>query len=77
MRGIGTIVNVAAIILGGLVGLVMKGGLKQHYQDALQEAMGLCTIFIGASGTLAGMFTVENGVLHSPHSRSSFLSSCV
>lgn len=63
MRGIGTIVNVAAIILGGLVGLVMKGGLKQRYQDALQKAMGLCTIFIGASGTLAGMFTVENGVL--------------
>lgn len=63
MRGIGTIVNVAAIIVGGLIGLVMKGGLKQHYQDALQKAMGLCTMFIGASGTLAGMFTVEGTAL--------------
>ena len=59
MRGLGTIANVAAIIIGGLLGLVMKGGLKQHYQDALQKAMGLCTMFIGASGALAGMFTVE------------------
>ena len=59
MRGLGTIANVAAIIIGGLLGLVMKDGLKQHYQDALQKAMGLCTMFIGASGALAGMFTVE------------------
>ena len=59
MRGLGTIANVAAIIIGGLLGLVMKGGLKQHRQDALQKAMGLCTMFIGASGALAGMFTVE------------------
>ena len=63
MRGLGTIANVAAIIIGGLLGLVMKGGLKQHYQDALQKAMGLCTMFIGASGALAGMFTVEGTVL--------------
>ena len=63
MRGLGTIANVAAIIIGGLLGLVMKGGLKQHYQDALQKAMGLCTMFIGASGALAGMFTVEGSGL--------------
>lgn len=63
MIGLGTIANVAAIIAGGLLGLVMKGGLKQHYQDALEKAMGLCTIFIGASGTLAGMYTVSGGTL--------------
>lgn len=59
MRGLGTIVNVAAIIAGGLLGLKMKDGLKPHYQDALEKAMGLCTMFIGAAGTLSGMFTVE------------------
>lgn len=63
MIGLGTIANVAAIIIGGLLGLVLKGGLKEHYQDALQKAMGLCTIFIGASGTLAGMFTVSDGAV--------------
>jgi len=55
----GTIANVAAIIIGGLLGLKMKDGLKPHYQDALEKAMGLCTMFIGAAGTLSGMFTVE------------------
>ena len=63
MRGIGTIVNALAILAGGTLGLLMKGGLKAHYQIALEKAMGLCTIFIGASGALAGMLHVEDGAL--------------
>lgn len=63
MRGIGTIANVAAIIVGGMIGLIMKGGLKEHYQDALEKTMGLCTMFIGASGTLVGMLSISNGAL--------------
>ena len=31
MIGTGTIANVAAIVLGGAVGLVARGGLKEHY----------------------------------------------
>lgn len=63
MIGLGTIANVAAIIAGGSIGLLLKGGLKEHYQQALQKAMGLCTIFIGGSGALAGMLLPENGGL--------------
>ena len=48
MTGIGTLVNVCAIILGGFLGLLFKGGLKQHYQDAVLRCLGLCTLFIGA-----------------------------
>jgi len=29
--GLGTIVNAAAVIAGGLLGLLIKGGLKQCY----------------------------------------------
>ena len=61
MIGLGTIANVAAIIVGGGIGLLLKGGLKEHYQQSLQKAMGLCTIFIGASGALTGMIYIENG----------------
>ena len=50
MIGLGTIANVAAIIIGGSIGMLLKGGMKEHYQQSLQKAMGLCTIFIGASG---------------------------
>lgn len=63
MTGIGTVVNVAAIIIGGIIGYVLKGGLKPHYQDAVIKVLGLATLFIGAAGALAGMFSVEGGVL--------------
>ena len=46
MIGTGTIANVAAIVLGGAVGLVVRGGLKEHYQEGLMKAMGLGTLFI-------------------------------
>lgn len=63
MFGIGTIVNVLAIIFGGCIGLLFKGGLKEHYQDAIIKSLGLCTMFIGLSGALPGMLVVENGIL--------------
>ena len=65
MIGLGTIANVAAILVGGGIGLLLKGGLKAHYRQSLQKAMGLCTIFIGASGALTGMIYIENGALTS------------
>ena len=63
MIGLGTIANVAGILAGGGIGLLLKGGLKEHYQQALQKAMGLCTLFIGASGALSGLLIIENGAL--------------
>lgn len=63
MFGIGTIVNVGAIIVGGCIGLLFRGGLKERYQTAVVQALGLCTIFIGVSGALSGMFRVEDNAL--------------
>ena len=65
MIGTGTIANVLAIIVGGSLGLLAKGGLKEHYQEGILKALGLATLFIGASGALAGMLAAENGVLSS------------
>ena len=55
MIGTGTIANVLAIIAGGSLGLLAKGGLKEHCQEGILKALGLATLFIGASGALAGM----------------------
>ena len=63
MIGLGTIANVAAILVGGGIGMLLKGGMKEHYQQSLQKAMGLCTIFIGASGALTGMIYIDGGSL--------------
>ena len=63
MRGLGTIVNVAAMIVGGLFGLLCRGGLKDRFRETLMQACGLATIFIGASGALQMIFRVgENGL---------------
>ena len=43
MIGMGTIVNVLAIVVGGLIGLLAKGGLKEHYQDGIIRSLGLAT----------------------------------
>ena len=63
MRGLGTIVNVIAMVIGGLLGLLCRGGLKDRFRDTLVQACGLATIFIGASGALQMIFRVgENGL---------------
>lgn len=59
MFALGTIVNTAAIILGGLLGLLFGGLLQQRHQDSLCKTCGVCTLFIGISGALEGMLTVE------------------
>ena len=63
MIGLGTIINTLAVVVGGLIGMCLKNGLKKNLQDILMQACGVATIFIGASGTLAKMFIIENGSL--------------
>ena len=63
MIGTGTIANVLAIVIGGCIGMLAKGGLKAHYQEGILKAVGLAVLFIGASGALVGMLTVKNGTL--------------
>ena len=60
MIGLGTIINTLAVVVGGLIGMCLKNGLKKNLQDILMQACGVATIFIGASGTLAKMFVIEN-----------------
>ena len=61
MYGLGTIINVVAIIIGGLLGLLFGRFIKDRHRDTLCKACGLSVIFIGAAGTLKGMFGVTNG----------------
>ena len=61
MFGFGTILNVAAILLGGLLGGLFGKLLKQTHQDALSKACGICVLFIGIGGALEGMLTVTDG----------------
>ena len=65
MSGLGTIVNVLAIIVGGLLGLLFKGGLKERFRNILMQACGLSVIFIGAAGVFELMLGVTDGGISS------------
>lgn len=49
---IGTLINVAAVILGSIIGLLLHKGLPQHLRDTLMAGMGLCVVLIGLKGAL-------------------------
>ena len=60
--GIGTVANALAIVVGGIIGLLFNKRLKKELCDALLTALGTAVLFIGASGTLAGMLkATESG----------------
>lgn len=63
MIGLGTIINTAAVIVGGLIGLRAKGGLKKSIQEALMQACGVTVIFIGTAGALSKMLVIAAGQL--------------
>lgn len=59
MVGLGTIINVAGIIIGAILGRMFGRFLSERYQDILSKACGLCVIFIGIAGALEEMLTVN------------------
>ena len=63
MIGLGTIVNTAAVVAGGVLGLLLKNGVAKKFEAILMQALGLATVFIGAGGVLKYMLVVENGAL--------------
>lgn len=63
MIGLGTIINTAGVIAGGLIGLGLKNGIKKNMQDIMMQACGVATIFIGGAGALSKMLVFQDGKL--------------
>lgn len=53
MAGLGTLVNVAAIIAGAIVGLLVKRGLPENWQQTMMSGIALCIFVIGLQMALA------------------------
>ncbi|MBQ8954271.1 MAG: DUF554 domain-containing protein [Clostridia bacterium] len=51
----GTLVNTAAIVAGGLCGQLFGKALKSRHQETLTMACGVSTLFIGISGAMQYM----------------------
>lgn len=52
---IGTIVNTATIIVGSLVGGLVRKGLKEEHANALYVALGLCVVVLGVRTSVVAM----------------------
>ena len=51
---IATVVNTVTVIIGGLIGLFLKGKIAQRYQDSVSVGVGLVTLVLGMSMALSG-----------------------
>lgn len=55
---LGVIVNAVAVIIGGLLGLLLKKGIPAQVEKGVMAALGLCCMVIGVQGALDGMDTL-------------------
>lgn len=60
---IGTFVNAGMILVGSMVGSVIKKGLKEKYQNILYDAMGLAAIALGIHAVVKNMSNSNYPVL--------------
>ncbi len=58
MIGLGTIINTAAILAGGILGALFGKFLNDSTQNTLTRVCGVSTLFIGICGALEQMVTV-------------------
>ena len=63
MIGLGTLINTAAIVAGGAVGLAAGGLFRAEQQAAIGKACGVSTLFIAIAGAMSGMLKPEGGAL--------------
>jgi uncharacterized membrane protein YqgA involved in biofilm formation len=63
MIATGTLINTAAIIAGGLLGMLAGNLLKENYRDILNKANGVAVLFVGISGAIENMLHIEGNTV--------------
>ena len=63
MRGIGTVINVALLILGGLCGLLFGKKLNERIKDTLLSVNAVAIMMLAAGGVMQNMLSVSDGKL--------------
>ena len=49
---LGVWANFFAVIAGGLLGTLLRGGIKEKYSQTINVGLALCVMLIGMSGAL-------------------------
>ena len=52
MHGLGTLINMAAIAGGGIIGLLFGKRFEKRFQEILMTAVGACVVFVVVDGVL-------------------------
>lgn len=63
MVGLGTVINVAGIVCGGLLGLAFGKRLPERFQTILIQATSVCVLFLGIGGCMEQMLHLSEGKL--------------
>ncbi|MCD8225206.1 MAG: DUF554 domain-containing protein [Clostridiales bacterium] len=63
MPGMGTLINVGAIIAGGLAGTLFGKRIEERYREIVLMAIGIASVFLGIAGAMEKMLQVEDGKL--------------
>lgn len=66
--GIGTVVNVILVLVGALLGLALGRHFPQRISTIVTQASGLAVLFVGLSGLLSAVFSVEGSTLNTSYS---------
>ena len=61
MIGLGTMINTAAIIAGGVIGHFTGKLFHEDQQDAITKACGISVLFIAIAGAMQGMLKIDGG----------------
>ena len=62
--GTGTAVNIVLVIIGSLVGLMLKKAIPERLKESITQALALATFTIGITGVINASSTVtESGTL--------------
>ncbi len=65
MIGLGTIINVAAILFGGIIGALFGRFMKDSLQTSIVKVTGICVMFIGFGGAVEKYLSIVDGKLTS------------
>ena len=65
MIGLGTVLNTAGIVAGGLLGMAFGRFLPERVQQTLNMACGVSVLFLGVAGAMEGMLSIKDGALAS------------
>ena len=61
MAGIGTIINALLVVVGSVIGLLLKKAIPERFKESMVQALALATMTIGLTGIINSSSAVTEG----------------